>query len=99
MFQSCYLGKLYISFGDYVVPKYLEKHPMKSFLINILYLTVFSHGTISAYLPPPPPHLVFQKKYCHTVSLVTGCSQLHYYELQNIIWVYIILKLLSFDCL
>ena len=52
-------GRLYICFGDNIVSKYLRKHLMNNFLINIVYLTVFSHGTISTY----PPHFsILEKK-------------------------------------
>ena len=52
-------GRLYICFGDNIVSKYLRKHLMNNFLINIVYLTVFSHGIISTY----PPHFsILEKK-------------------------------------
>jgi len=68
-------GKLYICFGDYIVSKYWRKHPMNNFLISVVYLTVFSHGTTSTYLPPPTlTFSISEKKLSHCLPCYRALS-------------------------
>lgn len=71
---------------------------MYSFHISLLRVT-FSWYLLRLFIATPTFTISEKYLYFHTVSFVIQCSQLQYYELQSIIWVFIVLRPLSFDYL